>query len=100
MDESYVATFDSKTGRGTMIPKQTFWTRGFTPPRSTIPSIPSESPDDVKRTETHDRRQRLKEQLKEMKELLNEFENRTGSQIMDIWDKALALQREIQAHGL
>ena len=48
MNDSYVATFDSKTGRGTMIPKQTFWTRGFTPPRSTIPSIPSESPDDVK----------------------------------------------------
>ena len=47
-DQSYVATFDSKTGKGTMIPKETFWTKVFTLPRSTIPSIPDRSPDDAK----------------------------------------------------
>ena len=48
MDDSYVATFDSKTGRGTMIPKETFWTKVFTLPRSTIPSIPDQSLNDAK----------------------------------------------------
>ncbi len=47
-NDSYVATFDSKTGRGTMIPKETFWSKVFTLPRGIIPSIPAESPDDAK----------------------------------------------------
>lgn len=46
-NDSYVATFDSKTGRGTLIPKETCWTLT----RGIIPSIPAESPDDAKKTE-------------------------------------------------
>jgi hypothetical protein len=48
MEDSYVATFDSKTGQGTMIRRETFWTKAFALPRSTIPSIPVQSPDNTK----------------------------------------------------